>query len=132
MNNYIHPPHYTNSVMFSFLCFIQILPSTFKQALNFQEEHFSNSFTHLLSCLRVAVVSFVTKPVVLPAEVQKGCVALLAELLVLLALGASHALHHLLVQLHRGRKGLGVPAQNITKVNVKQFTCRRRKGEHCT
>lgn len=129
MNNYIHPPHYTNTVMFSFLCFIQIPVFMFKQAVNFQQKHFSNSFTHLLSCFTVALMSFGINPVLLPAEVEKGCVALLTELLVLLTLGAAHAFHHLLVQLHRGRKGLGVSAQNVTKVNVKQFTCRRRKGK---
>lgn len=131
MNNYIHPPHYTNTVMFSFLCSIQILVFSFKQALNFQQKHFSNSFPGVLSCFRVALQGCAMSPVLLPAEVQKGCVALLAELLVLLALRASHAFHHLLVQLHRGRKGLGVPAQNVTKVNVKQFTCTGRKDKHC-
>lgn len=87
------------------------------------------SAIHLLISSPVALMSFGINPVLLPAEVEKGCVALLTELLVLLTLGAAHAFHHLLVQLHRGRKGLGVPAQNITKVNVKQFTCRRRKGK---
>ena len=57
----------------------------------------------------------------LPAEVKEGGVTLLPELLVLLALHAPHALHHLLAQLHGRGQGLGVAAQDVAKVNMEQL-----------
>lgn len=61
-----------------------------------------------------------------PPEVQEGRVALLPELLVLLALHAPHPLHHLLAQLHRRRQRLGVAAQDVAEVDVKQLSWGRR------
>ena len=58
---------------------------------------------------------------------QEGGVALLPELLVLLALHAPHPLHHLLAQLHGGGQRFGVPAQDVAEVNVEEFPCRRRE-----
>lgn len=52
---------------------------------------------------------------------QEGCVALLPELLVLLALHASHPLHHLLAQLHGRRQRFGVAAEDVAKVHVEEL-----------
>lgn len=52
---------------------------------------------------------------------KEGGVALLPELLVLLALHASHPLHHLFTQLHGWRQRLGVPAQNVAEVDVEEL-----------
>lgn len=57
----------------------------------------------------------------LPPEVQEGGVALLPELLVLLALHAAHPLHHLFAQLHGRRQRLGVPAQDVAEVDVEEL-----------
>lgn len=55
---------------------------------------------------------------------QEGRVALLPELLVLLALRASHPLHHFFTQLHWRRQWFGVSAQDVAKVDVKQLSWR--------
>lgn len=66
-----------------------------------------------------------------PPEVQEGGVALLPELVVLLALHASHPLHHLFTQLHGRRQRFGVPAQDVAKVDVEELPWRKRKrGDH--
>lgn len=52
---------------------------------------------------------------------QEGGVALLSELLVLLALHASHPLHHLFAQLHGWRQRFGVSTQDVAEVNVEQL-----------
>ena len=68
----------------------------------------------LLACVFVG-------PGLPPPEVQEGGVALLPELLVLLALHAPHPLHHLFTQLHGRRQRLWVPAQDVAKVDVEKF-----------
>lgn len=62
----------------------------------------------------------------LPPEVQESGVALLPELLVLLALHASHPLHHLFTQLHRWRQRFGVSAQDVTEVDVEELPWMKR------
>lgn len=57
----------------------------------------------------------------LPPEVQEGGVALLSELLVLLALHAPHPLHHLFAQLHGRRQRFGVTTQDVAKVDVEEL-----------
>ena len=61
------------------------------------------------------------KQINLPSKVEKSCVTLFPELLVLLTLCASHSFHHFLIQLHWRRKRLWVPTQNISKVYVEEF-----------
>lgn len=63
----------------------------------------------------------------LPPEVQEGGVALLPELLVLLALHASHPLHHLFAQLHGRRQRFGVPTQDVAKVDVEELPWMERQ-----
>lgn len=52
---------------------------------------------------------------------EEGSVALLPELLVLLALRPPHALHHLFAQLHGRRQRLGVSTQDVAKVYVEEL-----------
>ena len=52
---------------------------------------------------------------------------MLPELLVLWAPRATHGLHHLLVELHGRREELGIPAEDVAKVNVNQVTCVRQQ-----
>lgn len=63
---------------------------------------------------------------VLPPEVEEGSVALLPKLLVLLALHASHPLHHLFAQLHGRRQRFGVSAEDVAKVDVEELSCKKR------
>lgn len=56
-----------------------------------------------------------------PSQVEEGRVTLLAELLVLLTLRATHSFHHLFIQLHGRRKRLGISAQDIPKIYVEEF-----------
>lgn len=58
---------------------------------------------------------------------EEGGVALLPELLVLLALHASHPLHHLFAQLHGWGQRFGVSTQNVAKVDVEQLPWMRRR-----
>lgn len=58
---------------------------------------------------------------------QEGGVALLPELLVLLALHAPHPLHHLLAQLHGWRQRFGVPAQDVAKVDMEELPWMKRQ-----
>lgn len=64
---------------------------------------------------------FSAKQTHLPSQVEESRVALLPELLVLLALCAPHAFHHLFIQLHWRRKRLRIPTQDISKVYVEEF-----------
>lgn len=63
----------------------------------------------------------------LPPEVQEGGVALLPELLVLLALHASHPLHHLFAQLHGRRQRFGVSTQDVAEVDVEELPWKKRE-----
>ena len=58
---------------------------------------------------------------ILPPEVKEGSVALLPKLLVLLALHASHPLHHLFAQLHGRRQRFGISTQDVAEVDVEEL-----------
>lgn len=57
----------------------------------------------------------------LPAEMQEGRVALLAELLVVLRVDSTHGLHHLLAELHGWGQRLGVTTQDVAEVDVEEL-----------
>jgi hypothetical protein len=55
-----------------------------------------------------------------PAQVQEGSVALLAELVVVFGVHPAHGLDHLLAELHGRRQRLWVAAQDVPEVDVEQ------------
>jgi len=65
--------------------------------------------------------SFAEEELYLPPKVKEGGVALFPKLLVLLALHASHPLHHLFTQLHGWGQRFGVSAQDVAEVDVKEL-----------
>jgi len=56
------------------------------------------------------------------SEMEEGGVAELAELLVVLRVDPAHGLDHLLAELHGRRQRLGIAAEDVTKVDVEEFT----------
>lgn len=61
---------------------------------------------------------------------EEGSVALLPELLVLLALHAPHPLHHLFTQLHGRRQRFGISTENVAEVDVEEFPCTQAEREN--
>lgn len=62
---------------------------------------------------------------------KEGGVALLPELLVLLALHASHTLHHLFAQLHGRRQRFGVSSQDVAEVDVEELPWMEKGMKNC-
>ena len=53
---------------------------------------------------------------------EEGGVAELAELLVVLRVDPAHGLDHLFAELHGRRQRLGITAEDVTKVDMEEFT----------